>query len=357
MEVFLGILLVVITVLLLVLGIIYLAQKKKLRYYETISQNISAMKVIQSMFEILSANISSKKKFEELNQIIIGSYSPKYSTISIFDGNSYEIKASNVESTYLEVIGQIAEENDFRNNTIKNISKYLTTTREKPLSYKSAVERGIRSCMFSPIFHNGMYLGFWLLEDDKENAFDYISKSELSKLKNNLGVFVENTIYQNMIENAENKDKQTGLYNNLYLYSNVRNVLEKNEESSFVMFVLDNIPEINEKYGRNFGNKLLIKTLSVIKEMADKDSIHIRYSGIRFISIFTGKDAQTIYPVVENILKSILNQIEYFDSEQVKVNVKVLIHTFKKQNNVEKEVQKMVKYMDSMQDINVIKII
>ena len=41
---------------------------------------------------------------------------------------------------------------------------------------------------------------------------------ELSKLKNNMGVFLENTLYQNIIENAENTDKQTGLYNNLYLY-------------------------------------------------------------------------------------------------------------------------------------------
>ena len=42
---------------------------------------------------------------------------------------------------------------------------------------------------------------------------------ELAKLKDHIGVFIENVLSQESIESAYNTDKQTGFYNNLYLYS------------------------------------------------------------------------------------------------------------------------------------------
>ena len=42
---------------------------------------------------------------------------------------------------------------------------------------------------------------------------------ELARLKENIGVFIENINSQEIIENAHHRDKQTGFYKNLYLYS------------------------------------------------------------------------------------------------------------------------------------------
>lgn len=350
-------LLILVTLILLVLAVFYILQLKQLKYYETVSKNLSTMAVIQNMFEIIGDNISAKEKIEELNKKIIENFNAKYSTISVYDGTSYEVKATNIDKMYIDSIGSIAEEVDFKNNTIRNVSKYITTSHDKTLMYKTAVERKIRSCMFSPIYFNGTYIGFWIMEDEEENAFDEISKDELAKLKNNMGVFIENTLNQSIIETAENTDKQTGFYNSLYLYSNTVKILNSKPTSALILLCLNNLEEINEKYTRNVGNILIIKIANLLKELFSNDTIFIRYSGKRFLLVCPNTDVDSIQPLVEKLVTNISNITEYVNEQKVNLTSQFVLHTFRKQNNVEKELQKMVKYSEEIKESNVIKII
>ncbi|MEG1009231.1 MAG: diguanylate cyclase, partial [Clostridia bacterium] len=282
----------------------------------------------------------------------------KYSSIVIYDGQNYDIKASNIEKNYSDTIKKIVEENDFKANTYKNISRYLTTSEDKTLRYKSALERNIRSCMFSPIYHNNIYLGFWILEDERENAFDEISKDELSKLKNNLGVFIENTIYQNIIETAENTDKQTGFFNKLYLYSKARHEILKFENNTFALICLNNLPEINNEFDRNIGNILISKVVTSINEFIASDTICIRYSGTRILLIMPNSTSEIVHLTIERILEKLkVDAVLKIDKTNISLNVKIVLHTIKKQNNIDKELASMVEYSDKIEESNIIKII
>lgn len=357
MNILLIILLFTVIVLGIVVFVIYKAYKNKMDYYSVISNNLESMNIVQKMFELTTSSVTADEKILALNNIILEAYGAKYSTISLYDGNTYEIRTTNVEKEYKDSIAKIAEENEFKANATKNVSKYLTTSAAKTLSYRSAVERNIRSAMFSPIYHANTYLGFWLLEDDAENAFDAISKEELAKIKSNLGIFLENINFQKTLEIAENTDKQTGFYNNMYLYSNTRNELNKNENSTLTLIYLKNMPEVNEKFGRNIGNALIIKIANALKDTLSNDSIFVRYSGIRLLTITPGTTAEVLHPIIERALSRIKSEAEYVKNEKVTMDVQILMHTFKKQNNIEKELQKMVTYMDRMESVNTIKII
>lgn len=352
------IIIIILIIVLGVLSIILVLNNRQLQYYKIVSKNLSAMRVIQSMFEIMGANIPAENKINELNKVILDTYDPKFSTIVTFDGTNHEVKASNIDNYYLESIARITEENDFKGNAFKNISKYLTTSSDKTLRYKSAIERNVKSCMFSPIYHGSTYLGFWILEDEIENAFDSMSKEELAKLKNNMGVFLENTIYQDVIEKAENTDKQTGFFNSLFLYSKARQKLLQVENSSFVLMCFNNLSEINSEYSRNIGNLVLIKAINVIKELTSSDTMCIRYSGATVLLVMPDSTAENIHPIVERILARIKSDaVENVDNKFVNLTTQILIHTFKKQSNIEKEIGKMVSYIDNMKETDTIKII
>ncbi len=337
--------------------IIYISLNKQVEYYKMIAGSVNSMSVIQNMFAIMGENDKAQDKLERLNNKIIEAFSAKNSTICLFDANDYEVKASNIEAEYLEGIKKIAYENDFKDNVVKNVSKYLSTSQDKTLTYRSATERKIRSAMFSPIYYKDTYLGFWLLEDTIENAFDNIPKEELSKMKNNLGVFIESTELQSAIEHAENTDKQTGFYNNIYLYSNVRQMISNKDTSSFVMIKLSNMDNINEKYGRNVGNTLLIKIANAIKETTSSDTSLIRYSGVRLLLVIPDSNAESCIPLVERLFNRFKNESEYCNDEQVKIEPQAVIRTIKRQNNIDKEINKMVSYIDGMKEVDTIKII
>ncbi len=354
-------LLIIVIILIIIIGallVLIVLKNRQIGYYTIVSKNLSAMRVIQSMFEIMGANIPSENKVNELNKVILDTYNPKYSSIVAFDGSNHEIKATNVDKSYIDSISKISEENDFRSNTFKNVSKYLTTSSDKTLRYKSAIDRNIKSCMFSPIYHGSTYLGFWMLEDELENAFDGISKSELAKLKNNMGVFLENTLYQNIIEAAENTDKQTGFYNTLFLYSKARQRLLENENNSIILLCFNNLSEINSEYDRNVGNSILAKAVNIMRDLISSETMCIRYSGAKMILLMPNSTAETVHSTIERMLSRIKSEAtESVSNKFVSLNTQVLIHTFKKQNNIEREVQKMVLYIEGMKETDTIKII
>jgi len=330
---------------------------KRNKYYSVAIGNMSGMVIMQRMFELMASTIPASKKIEELNNILKEMFNSKSSTISIFDGTNYEIKATNVESMYIDSIKQLAEEKGFKNNAVQNVSKYLVAAGGRLLGYKSAMERKIRSAMFSPIYYNGMYLGFWLLEDEAESAYDSISKEELAKLKDHIGVFIENVLNQESIENAYNTDKQTGFYNNLYLYSNVRQKTAVEENSSLTLMQLANLPQINQEYGREVGNRLLEKAAKLMQEVFSSDNIFVRFSGSKFCIVSPGISADTLHSTVERYLTNVKMQEEIVNNERVNLNVNIVMKNIRKQSNIEREISKMADYVEQMKVVNTIKII
>lgn len=357
MELLIITLIITIILILIVAIIITSFQKRQINSLKSVSKNVANMNILQNMLEIMSSKFSSDEKIKNLNDVIITNYGVKYSTISTFDGYEYDSTASNIEAIYKDRLKDIANENDFKVNISKNVSKYLTTAPGKTLLYRSAVERRIKSAMFSPIYCNGIYLGFWLLEDTVSNAFDNIPKSELAKLKANIGIFLDIVGFQKSIEKAQNEDKQTGFYTNLYLYSGARKIIKNNENNTIAMVCLKNIPDINLKYGRNVGNAVLIKATNCIKNFVNKNIILIRYSGIKFLIIIPNMSSQASQPMIERLLAKLNLESEYVGDEKITVNSQFLLHTVKNQNDIDFEIEKMVDYIDGMNSVNTIKII
>lgn len=357
MELLIIILVICILIILSISIIIVSSQKKQIKALNYVSKDLANMNILQNMLEIMSSKLSAEEKIKTLNDVIITNYGVKYSTISTFDGYDYDSTASNIESIYSDRIKDIAKEREFKSNISKNISKYLTTSPGKNLLYKTAVERRIKSAMFSPIYCNGVYLGFWLLEDTVSNAFDNIPKAELARIKSNIGIFLDIVEFQKSIEQANNIDKQTGFYTNLYLYSGVRKYIKNNENNTVAMLCIKNIPEVNEKYGRNVGNALLVKATNCVKNFVNKNTILIRYSGIRFLIIIPGMSAESSQPMIERLLAKLNLETEFVGENKVVLKNQFLLHTVKNQNDIDIELDKMVQYIEGMNSTNTIKII
>lgn len=343
-------------IVIFILGVIIALCIRRINYDKMALGNMSAMLIMQRMFELMASPIPAAKKIEELNKIIIDVFSSKFSSICIYDGTSYEMKASNVEEPYRTAMKAIAEEQVFSNNVSQNISKYMVTTGNRMLAYKSAMERRIKSAMFSPIYYNGTYIGFWIMEDEYESAYDNISKEELARLKDNIGVFIENVNSQESIENAHNTDKQTGFYNNIYLYSNVRKQTAAVDNSALVLMQFMNLPDINSKYGREVGDRLIARASKALFDMMSKDAILIRHSGGKFCIAAPGATAEMLHPQIERYLSTLKDQQETVGQDQVSFQTNIAIHTIKRQSNLDKEITKMAEYIDKMENSNTIKI-
>lgn len=343
---------VLLIIFLVIEYILYRVVKKNKEGKISLSNNM-----LQEIFNIMGSNNSSDEKILNLNNTLLNIYKPKYASIVVFDGNKNSIKASNIEEIFKKNIEKISNDNMFKLNIKNNVAKYITTSDQNTLLYNSAIERKIKSALLMPIYNNNSYLGYVLLEDEKANKFDNISKIEISTLKKNIGLFLENTNYQSTIEIAGNIDKQTGFLNNVYLYSNAINTINEYDESTVILVFLKNLNDINEECNRNIGNALLAKFANITNEIVPKKAICIRYSGRKFLILIPGANAQKSHVILERLLTRYKSEYEIFDNEKVTLNTQILLHTIKKQNNIEYEIQKMSSSFDRITDVNVIKII
>ena len=348
------ILLLLIIVLIILILAIDFDYKKKLKKY-TSKYELILKDIVQEMLNIMSLDLKATDKIENLNEVFLDKLDIKYSSICLYDGNNYEVKASNIEKEYSSTIIDIASDNSFRGNIAKRNSKMLIADKDKTLLYKSAIERNIKSALLIPICFEENYLGFVLFENFKDLAD--IPEDILLEFKKNVANFIENVEFQDVLETANIIDPQTNFYNTVYLYSNARKFLESYSNSAMVVVKLTGIPEINEKFGRNIGNLLLIKVANMTREILGNDNIYIRYSGLRFVIFSKNSIAESVQPQIELLLSKYKDIYEYVNDVKVNIDVQILLHTLKKQNNVEKEIQKVMSYIDGMKAVNTMKII
>jgi diguanylate cyclase (GGDEF)-like protein len=106
------------------------------------------------------------------------------------------------------------------------------------------------------------------------------------------------------LENASVTDSLTGLYNRRYLSQLYHT---RSDKQFSVMFIdIDNFKEVNDSFGHDFGDLLLLQIAKRLKQNVRKTDILIRYGGDEFIICFQHLvDSQDFDFVTNKIKKSI----------------------------------------------------
>ena len=83
---------------------------KKVETYSNLNQRITSLNVLQDFMNTLGESLTINEKLENINDILINKYSIKYSTIVVFNGAEYEIKASNVDRKHWETLKSLQKD-------------------------------------------------------------------------------------------------------------------------------------------------------------------------------------------------------------------------------------------------------
>jgi len=306
----------------LVFIIFVLILLKQLKNFQKLKKNYSAVVVLQKIMEVLGRKIPSNEKLEEINNLLIEENDIMYSTIVSYDGDNHTVQISNVNSVYFEAFKDVIDDSIFKNNALKNIPKYVTMPQGESLKYPSARERGICSAMFMPLYLNDAYVGYWLMEDRRPNAFDRFEKIQLSILKNNLVLIIENSNYQSTIEKMAVSDRLTGLYNRYYLYSKGRNLINEYPVSTVVIADIDHFKRINDTYGHDIGDKVLVNMVQTTLKSLSKQDIFVRFGGEEFVIMFPGKSPNECKEKIDEI-REVISGTKFATGDNNFLNVTV----------------------------------
>lgn len=332
---------------------------KKIRTFSNINDRLSNLNVLQDFLDTIGKDSSVDNKLEIINDILIEKFAIKYSTIVVFNGAEYDIKATNVDEKHWDTMKNLHTEEMFKDSIETATPKYVTVNgTEEKLNYQKSEMGRAKSAMFFPLYIDNIYIGYWIIEASEPHAFDNIDTSMLGVVKENIVAVLKTVSYQNTIENIYRVDKNTGLNSAEYLYGKGKRIIDKYPQSSICMFKIMNIEEINEKFGRNIGTDIIVSISNLIKRSIASQYIFVRYMGPKFAIAFSGVDiagvqefAKTIKEELENIkipvqqdnrVKTRKKQNEIFASPVTNF----VLATYYKGTGLESVTKKLEEYLD-----------
>ena len=280
---------------------------KKVDAFKNIDQQITSLNVLQDFMNTVSETSSADEKLQRINDILIEKYKIKYSTIVVYNGADYEIKASNVMEKHWETLKNLQSEPVFRDSIETATPKYITVNSEnEKLPYQKMEFGRAKSAMFFPLYIDNVYIGYWIIEGSTPHEFDNTDTTILEVVKNNIISVLKTVENQSIVEKIVRDDEYSELKTAEYLYTEGKKVIDKYDTSTVCLFKITNLVTINETVSRKTGDKTINQICNIIKQNLAPEYLFVRYMGPKFAIVFSGVELQA----VEEFMKAMKAQIE-----------------------------------------------
>ena len=324
---------------------------KKIQTYNNINQKINNLSVVQDFMSTIGQTSSVDDKIKKINEILIEKYEIKYSTIVVFNGAEYEIKASNVDERHWDALKSLQNVDMFKDSIAQATPKYVTVNSDQErLPYQQMEFGRAKSAIFFPLYIDNVYIGYWIIESGTPHDFDNVDTTVLEVIKDNIVSVLKTVAHQKTLESIVRTDLFSGLYSEEYLYGEGRRIIDQYTTSTICMFKITNLEEINHKCSRELGNGVIEELSEYIKDNLSDQYVFIRYMGPKFVIVFSGVEISGVADYINDIKGKIENmKITDIDDEEIFAypRLNFAISTYYKGTGLEEILKKQEEYLDN----------
>ena len=130
------VILLILVAFVIALVVYNLSISKKVKSLSNTREMVANLQVLQDFMEIIGRDIPVENKIQLVNNILIEKYNIKYSTIVVFNGAEYTLKASNVDERFWDVLKNLHTDEMFQDSISTATPKYVTiNSPNERLSY------------------------------------------------------------------------------------------------------------------------------------------------------------------------------------------------------------------------------
>lgn len=266
-----------------------------------LEKSIDSLSNIIEVSKYINTFFSSDNLISRINDMILGILGVTYSTIFLIEDGELRVKASNIEDMDIKLTSE-----EFIH--INNEEEFLVNSKE-PLKKNEKHKINIHSVMGSPIKLRDKFIGYIIVEHNLYKFLNTEMKVFLRSIANQIAIAIENSLLYKELEEINQRDPLLEIYNRKYFFEFLEKNAKREEGKKFaiVMIDIDDFKKINDTYGHQFGDNILINTVNVLANCIDSSDVLARYGGeefILYIPDFTTEDS------VYNKMEIIRNAIE-----------------------------------------------
>ncbi|MGM9926724.1 MAG: diguanylate cyclase domain-containing protein [Bacillus sp. (in: firmicutes)] len=147
------------------------------------------------------------------------------------------------------------------------------------LRLEEAVSEKYRSIMAVPMIQSGKMTGFALVMHRSPYYFSFEMFKLLQSLIHHSTLAFTNSILHEELERMVVTDHLTKLFSRSYLDVQLTESMKENQQGTFILIDIDNFKYVNDTYGHQVGDEILVQVANVVKQSIRSSDIGARWGG------------------------------------------------------------------------------
>jgi diguanylate cyclase (GGDEF)-like protein len=248
--------------------------------YEQSNLLVHELRLINEITKRLNQSLKLKEIFNYASFELIQIFGADYCCILRLDRSidRFVVQATNLPELYFE---KFELDNGYCGHVYATkepviISDYL---KQNKTSSKLMDMTGARSLLASPIMVKGEVVGVILVAHKKPLFFTYDNYKLLQVLSGHIGLAITNASLHDDVRRMVITDNLTGLYVRHYLNEQVTQLQKKDFCGSLIVVDIDLFKLVNDTYGHQIGDKILIHVSDIIRSSIRETDIAARWGG------------------------------------------------------------------------------
>lgn len=289
------------------------ASLENAKLYEQSYMLINELRLINEITQRLNQSLSLNEIFSFVSSELVEIFGAEYFCILQKDkeGDQLTVQASNLPEMFQE------------NFTVNNgFSGVMFATKEPVIISDYWVNPKVksklmeltksRSLIASPIIVKEEVMGVILVVHQKPNFFSYDNYKLLQMLSGHIGLAMTNASLHSEVKRMVITDNLTGL--------NVRHVLDeqinvsqkKDFCGSFILIDIDNFKNVNDTYGHQVGDQILVQVSAIIKNSIRDHDVAARWGGEELAVYFPQINKEQSLRIADRIRMKVMKETHPF---------------------------------------------
>ncbi|MGD6802601.1 sensor domain-containing diguanylate cyclase [Rossellomorea vietnamensis] len=147
------------------------------------------------------------------------------------------------------------------------------------LSGKFGKELSYLSLMAVPMVQNGSIIGFCIVLHKEPYSFSFDMYKLLQSFIHHSTLALTNSMLREKLEELVITDHLTQLYSRNYLDEEMDRAMKRDEQGALLLLDIDNFKKINDTYGHQIGDEVLIQVAKVLMEESKGAGFAARWGG------------------------------------------------------------------------------
>lgn len=262
--------------------------------------------------------------------------------------NSDKIKGITYKVEDIYEYDKISVDDLFNPTILKNLEEHLFREVHQYNDWRGMLDEEPKELLTCGIGIDGEIVGLMnIFNTNKEEDFSEEDKSLIKYLCYDIAIALKNFRLLENVLYMSRFDSLTGVYNRNYFREILNKTLNKASisETNFVVCMMDlnNFKIINDTYGHDVGDGVLVKFINIFKMEIDENDILGRIGGDEFTAVFVNKNKRQAMKIINRVSNILENYSLDFNGEREVISFAYGLYEFSSNSN---DIDELLKLAD-----------